>query len=86
MAQAYVDFVRKEGGLQIIESSSLKVVCCLSLTEEITIKKSKGEIKLMYKKGSKRTTISEDDFNTLYNIAESIQLIASFLKGTHDVS
>ena len=39
----------------------------------------------LYKKGDKTAIIPEEVFNELHYIAESIQLLTSFLKGTSDV-
>ena len=85
MAQAYVNFVKEEG-LYIERTTDKKVVCRLGVAEEIIITKSKGEIKIVLKNESKRTTLSENVFNKIYNLGESIHLLISFLKGTNNVS
>ena len=84
MTQAQVDLVRN-CGIDIVKKSSNTVVCRLSVNEELIIKKSKGEIKLLYKDRNKRVSISEAIFFKLYDLAESIQLLTSFIKGNKDV-
>ena len=84
MTQAQVDLVRN-CGIHIVKKSSHTVVCRLSVSEELIIKKSKGEIKLFYKDQNKRVTISEALFVKLYDLGKSIQQLTSFIKGNKDV-
>ena len=84
MTQAHLDLVQSSG-LYIERSTPREVTCRISLTEELKIKSVKGEIKLYFKDEKTRIVIPEDIFNKLYNIAESIKLLSSFIKGNQDV-
>ena len=84
MTQAQVDLIQSSG-LYIIRSTPREVTCQLSLSEELKIKNVKGEIKLVFIGERTKISISEETFNKLFNIAESIQLLASFLKGNQNV-
>ena len=84
MTQAHINLIQNNG-LYIVRNTHTEVTCRIGLSEELKIKKVKGEIKLHYKDDKTKFTISEDIFNKLYDIAESIQMLTSFLRGSQDV-
>ena len=79
MAQAHIDRIQNED-ISVTDISPNRVVCRLSLTQEVVIRKVKGELRICLIDDGKRKTLSGEFLKKLLNVSESLWCICTFVE------
>ena len=79
MAQSQIDSIQG-ADIEIKEIISNRIICRLGITQEIIVKKVKGEMRICLKEDKTSMCITGDFFKTLLSSSESLQFIYSFVE------